>query len=220
MKFANWQDAASAMVAGGSWESVTVNEMQYSAINGRTVDTCSVLKGESALAMQFVSETGQNVLVSWKLVDGRLAANVMERVPVCESIPDEEIGVEMPITFIQVGKTVNAKVDTGASVCSLDARNIQTSGGRVSFVSPVLSDSEITLNVVDTHAVQSADGGTQDRVVVSLDVKINDKVLYEYVEPDGVTGTRRIGKGSFALQAHDPKSVVKYRNIMVKPLAD
>ena len=54
----------------------------------------------------------------------------------------------------------------------------------------------------------------------SVTVKINDKVLYEYVEPDGVTGTRRIGKGSFALQAHDPKSVVKYRNIMVKPLAD
>jgi hypothetical protein len=54
----------------------------------------------------------------------------------------------------------------------------------------------------------------------AVTVKINDKVLYEYVEPDGVTGTRRIGKGSFALQAHDPKSVVKYRNIMVKPLAD
>lgn len=54
----------------------------------------------------------------------------------------------------------------------------------------------------------------------AVTVKINDKVLYEYVEPDGVTGTRKIGKGSFALQAHDPKSVVKYKNIMVKPLAD
>ncbi len=54
----------------------------------------------------------------------------------------------------------------------------------------------------------------------SITIKINDKVLYEFVEPEGVTGGRRLGKGSFALQAHDPKSVVKYKNIMVKPLAD
>lgn len=52
-------------------------------------------------------------------------------------------------------------------------------------------------------------------------VRINDKTLYEYVEPDGVVGpTNKLGKGSFAIQAHDPKSVVHYKNIMVKPLPD
>ena len=56
--------------------------------------------------------------------------------------------------------------------------------------------------------------------VKSLTVKINDKTLYEFVEPEGTTGTRKIGKGSFALQAHDPKSVVRYKNIMVKALPD
>jgi hypothetical protein len=54
----------------------------------------------------------------------------------------------------------------------------------------------------------------------SVTIKINDEVLYEYVEPDGVTGTRRLGKGSFALQGHDPESVVKYKNIKVRPLPD
>ena len=50
--------------------------------------------------------------------------------------------------------------------------------------------------------------------------KINGKIAVEYIEPEGVTGTRKLGKGSFAIQAHDDKSVVKYRNLMVKPLPD
>jgi hypothetical protein len=52
-------------------------------------------------------------------------------------------------------------------------------------------------------------------------VKINDKTLFEYVEPPGVVGpTNKIDKGSFAIQAHDPKSQARYKNIMVKPLPD
>jgi hypothetical protein len=35
-----------------------------------------------------------------------------------------------------------------------------------------------------------------------------------------VTGGRKLGKGSFAIQAHDPKSVARYKNIMVKALPD
>ncbi len=51
-------------------------------------------------------------------------------------------------------------------------------------------------------------------------VRINDKVLFEYVEPEGVTGPRKLSKGSFAIQAHDPKSVAYYKNILVRPLPD
>lgn len=50
--------------------------------------------------------------------------------------------------------------------------------------------------------------------------KINDKVVIDYTEPEGVTGGRKLSCGSFALQAHDPKSVTYYRNIRVKPLPD
>lgn len=49
-------------------------------------------------------------------------------------------------------------------------------------------------------------------------VRINDKVVVDYTEPQCVEEPRRIDKGKFALQAHDPKSVVYFKNIKVKPL--
>ena len=52
-------------------------------------------------------------------------------------------------------------------------------------------------------------------------VKINGETVIDYTEPEGATGSPSLGeKGSFALQAHDPKSVVYYKNIRVKPLTD
>ena len=51
-------------------------------------------------------------------------------------------------------------------------------------------------------------------------VKINGKTVVDYTEPEGKKGTVKISRGSFALQAHDPKSVVYYRNIRVKPLPE
>jgi hypothetical protein len=52
-------------------------------------------------------------------------------------------------------------------------------------------------------------------------IKINGETVIDYTEPEGATGSPSLGeKGSFALQAHDPKSVVYYKNIRLKPLAD
>ncbi|MCH7687081.1 MAG: DUF1080 domain-containing protein [Planctomycetes bacterium] len=51
-------------------------------------------------------------------------------------------------------------------------------------------------------------------------IKINGKTVLDYTEPEGVKGMRKLSKGSMALQAHDPKSVVYYRNLRIKPLAD
>ena len=54
-------------------------------------------------------------------------------------------------------------------------------------------------------------------------VKINGKTVVEYVEsedenrPDNA-GEKKIDRGTFALQAHDPKSVIYFKDIMVKPL--
>jgi hypothetical protein len=54
---------------------------------------------------------------------------------------------------------------------------------------------------------------------------INDKLICEYAEPehafrpDDKQG-RLLGSGTFALQAHDPASVVKYRNMKVKLLPE
>jgi hypothetical protein len=52
---------------------------------------------------------------------------------------------------------------------------------------------------------------------------INDKLICEYAEPENAFRPpdkkgRLLGSGTFALQAHDPGSVVKYRNMKVKIL--
>jgi hypothetical protein len=50
--------------------------------------------------------------------------------------------------------------------------------------------------------------------------KVNGKTLVDYTEPADVSGPRRLSRGTFAIQAHDPGSKVLYKNILVKPLAD
>lgn len=57
------------------------------------------------------------------------------------------------------------------------------------------------------------------RVIIS----INDKMVVDYTEPDNVKrGTndaqRIFSSGTFALQGHDPKSIVHYKNIRVRAL--
>lgn len=54
-------------------------------------------------------------------------------------------------------------------------------------------------------------------------IKINDKTVVDYTEPDGIEKTKgraekHLGTGTFALQGHDPKSKVFFKDIFVKPL--
>lgn len=50
-------------------------------------------------------------------------------------------------------------------------------------------------------------------------LKINDKVTTEWTQPeDWKRGGKQISQGTFALQAHDPDSVVYFKNIRVKVL--
>ncbi|WP_139361561.1 DUF1080 domain-containing protein [Spirosoma sp. 209] len=56
-------------------------------------------------------------------------------------------------------------------------------------------------------------------------VRINGKVINEYTEPDnaertGDNATRRLSSGTVALQGHDPKSKVLYKDIMIRVLPD
>src|SRR5687768_610981 len=54
-------------------------------------------------------------------------------------------------------------------------------------------------------------------------IKINDKTVVDYTEPENVQRPRDmagrvISSGTFALQGHDPKSKVYYKDIMVRAL--
>ncbi len=81
-------------------------------------------------------------------------------------------------------------------------------------------------NVLDPP-VKDNEWYTQEIIVEGRKVvlKLNGKVMVEYTEPENPKAfsdkfDRRLGEGTFALQAHDPESVVYFRNLRVKRLKD
>lgn len=74
---------------------------------------------------------------------------------------------------------------------------------------------------VSESAARDNEWWTQHIIVQGnhVTVKVNDKVVVDYTEAtDGAPPARKLGQGTFALQAHDPGSVVRYRDIRVKRL--
>jgi Domain of Unknown Function (DUF1080) len=65
---------------------------------------------------------------------------------------------------------------------------------------------------------------TQEIIVEGnkVTVIVGGKIALQYIEPPGAQlgnpFERKLSEGTFALQAHDPKSVVRYKNIRVKRL--
>ena len=77
------------------------------------------------------------------------------------------------------------------------------------------------------HVVQFYDSPVKDDQWFTVHIRvqgktarvwINGKMIVEYLEPEGITGERKIGKGYIALQEHDPGTTVRFRNIMLKRL--
>ena len=79
------------------------------------------------------------------------------------------------------------------------------------------------VNVKETY-VKDNEWYTETIIVKdnNVKIKINDKTVVDYTEPadqkPGKDYTRKLDEGTFALQGHDPKSVVHYKNIRVKRL--
>ncbi|MEX0881990.1 MAG: DUF1080 domain-containing protein [Cyclobacteriaceae bacterium] len=79
-------------------------------------------------------------------------------------------------------------------------------------------------DVKETH-VEDGEWYTQHIIVKDnkVTVKINDKVINEFVESQDRgeaigDSTKKLSSGTIALQAHDPKSVIYYKDIKIKPL--
>lgn len=56
-------------------------------------------------------------------------------------------------------------------------------------------------------------------------VHLNEQLVVDYTEPaspvrEGQRGGRRLGRGTFAIQCHDPESRAFFRNLRVRPLRD
>lgn len=77
---------------------------------------------------------------------------------------------------------------------------------------------------VKESAAQDKKWWTQHIIVQGnkVTVKVDGKTVMEYTEPEGQKAgadfTRKIDEGTFAFQAHDPKSVIRYKNVRVKRL--
>lgn len=91
-------------------------------------------------------------------------------------IPDR---VEVHFLNLPISGSVIAKVDTGAEMCSLHAEKVQINRGEgtVSFVSPQLSRSTLTVPLVDQQAIKTSGGQTTYRAVIKAAIKIKGKVL-------------------------------------------
>lgn len=78
------------------------------------------------------------------------------------------------------------------------------------------------INDVRETFVKDNEWYTQEIIVIgkNVTVKLNGKTVMEYTEQPNPQGPKVISSGTFALQGHDPKSRVYYRNIMVQPLPE
>lgn len=90
------------------------------------------------------------------------------------------LGNTAQVQFVSLGnRTVEGKVDTGATTSSLHATNISVNEQqrKVSFRSEELSENLITLDLAGVQEVHSADGGGKSRPIVEMDVTINGTSL-------------------------------------------
>ena len=75
-------------------------------------------------------------------------------------------------------------------------------------------------NVMDVSPVKDDEWWEYDITVKgkTATLKVNGKVTVEWTQPENAR--KKLSEGTFALQAHDPGSVVYYKNIRVKRLAE
>lgn len=81
------------------------------------------------------------------------------------------------------------------------------------------------VDVMDVSPVEDGEWYVEHITVKGKDitVRVNGEITVEYTEPEGVERDGRfegrlIGQGTFALQGHDPGSLVRVRQVWVKPL--
>lgn len=90
---------------------------------------------------------------------------------------------------------------------------------------PKKSSSLYSVDNVADPGVKDNEWYTQEIIVKDrqITLKINGKVMVDHTEPENKEAEskqfeRRLNEGTFALQAHDPKSVVYFKNLRVKKL--
>jgi len=161
---------------------------------------------------------------SWKLEEGALVAKGPRSHIFYVGDKEPFTNFEFKID-VQTKKGSNGGVyfhtqyqETGWPKFGFESQVNQTHGD------PIKSGSLYQVQNVSVAAAKDDEWYTQHIIVNGkhVTVKINDKTVVDYTEPEGKEAgkdfTRKLDKGTFALQAHDPNSVVMFKNIRVKRL--
>lgn len=181
----------------------------------------SLFNGESLKGWKLAEENQD----SWKVQDGMLVCDG-ER---CHLFYDGELAPLKNFHFIAEVKTTpgsNAGIyfhtkyqptdwpkygfECQVNVTHKDPKKSSSLYGIVNVADPGLKDDQwYTQEII-----------VKDRNVL---LKVNGQTMVDYTEPEnqqafGKNFERRLGEGTFALQAHDPDSKVYFRNLRVKPL--
>lgn len=131
---------------------------------------------------------------------------------------DDVIGVTSNIRFMKFSNHVRGRVDSGASICSLHATNIDVDrvSHRVSFECPSLSHNIITMKLEQMMAVRTPDGGIENRPVVKFDIEIQGKHLKdiefnlnnrEHMDEPVLIGENAIRAGKFLINVAAKESI-------------
>lgn len=88
------------------------------------------------------------------------------------------VGELEPVEFVALGATLKAKMDTGATTCSIHATDIKSDeSGMVTFICQELSPNTIRLQTSGAQTVHTSDNGGEDRPVVLFDIQLGGTLI-------------------------------------------
>lgn len=162
---------------------------------------------------------------SWKVVDGMLVCEG----PRCHLFYDGELAPLKDFHFVAEVMTTPGS-NAGIYFHTRYQPNDWPKYGyecqvNVSHTDPKRTSSLYGVEDVADPGLKDNEWYTQEIIVRGkhVQLKVNGRTLVDYTEPedkqaDSSQFERRLGEGTFALQAHDPKSKVYFRNLRVKKL--
>ena len=133
------------------------------------------------------------IAIAWRVQNGGVVlphqvdtlsprhANHRFKSTIKEAIAPEErlVGnkTSVKITSLSNSKEMTALVDTGASMCCLHADKWKVTGQTVQFINKELSPNVITMPLKTQQLTKTADGGSEYRPVIELNIRINGHLL-------------------------------------------
>jgi len=189
MNYESFEQLTSMFVEGKitPHKQISVGDLSFKYVCSSTFSLNEIVNENQTGGMIFAAEQPNTpwLVFVWETSNTRLVPVGVKQIDRAAIITEQEERdpnhipdiVEVKITSLPNSSSVKGRVDTGATLCSLHADRWKKVGNVVEFVSPALSNSVISVPLVNMQAVASPDGGVEYRPVIELNIKINGKPL-------------------------------------------